>query len=416
MRGYRRVLRWAAFPITNRKWAAPLSAVAVGFGLFIGVAVGPGTANTLATGAMQVVELPSFGNGAAKEEGEGHVTAHAPPAAKGASGSGTSASAIPSPSFAPLPFTESESPVPPLSEAPESKTESSPPEDEPEAEEDELEGLVVHVNKAAGSYVVAEQSGAITAVHASTAPRPGVEVEVPVRLLANGTYAEMGKRVRSGTGTRAKVSGIVTYVDPAPSSPSYVVSARGVSMLIHVAPDPAGLEVELPVAGSLVDVAVDLKEPEPVVPASSEAPVATDEQAQPPSGVSEPDNVPSSCLPDPTMPPAPSYMPSSVLWQRQLDDDGDPLAYGEFAAIVAAICPEAEEILLSADDMREGGKDVLFKVPPTIDVSRLRVGDSILATATRAEDGTLSLSGLANDDHTKSADDLKALQGDLRSP
>lgn len=415
MKGYRRVLRWAAFPITNRRWAAPLSAVAVGFGLFVGVAIGPGTADTLATGAMQVIELPSFGNGAAKEEGEEHVTAHAPPAATAASGSGTSASADPSPSFAPLPFAESDSPVPPLSEAPEPKAESSPPEDEPEAEEDKLEGLVVHVNKAAGSYVVAEQSGAITAVHALTAPRPGVEVEVPVRLLANGTYAEMGKRVRSGTGTRAKVSGIVTYVDPAPSSPSYTVSARGVSMLIHVAPDPAGLEVELPVLGSLVDVAVDLKEPEPVVP-SSEAPVAAEEQAQPPSGVSEPDVVPSSCSPDPTMPLAPSFVPSSVLWQRHLNNADDSLADGEFAAIVAAVCPETEELLLSADDTGEAHKDVLFKVPSAIDVSRLRVGESILATATRAEDGMLSLSGLADDDHMKAADDLKALQGDLRSP
>jgi hypothetical protein len=389
--------------------------VAVGFGLFVGVAIGPGTADTLATGAMQVIELPSFGNGAAKKEGERHVTAQAPPATKAASGSGTSA--VPSPSFAPLPLTEPESPVPPLSEAPEPKTESSPSEDEPEeAEDDKLEGLVVHVNKAAGSYVVAEQSGAITAVHASTAPRSGVEVEVPVRLLANGTYAEMGQRVRSGTGTRAKVSGIVTYVDPAPSSPSYTVSARGVSMLIHVAPDPAGLEVELPVVGALVDVAVDLKEPERVVPASSEAPVAPDGQAQPPSGVSEPIVVPSSCSPDPTMPLSPSFVPSSVLWQRHLDEEGDPLAYGEFAAIVVAICPEAEEILLSADDTRETGKDVLFKVPSAIDVSRLRVGDSILATATRAGDGTLSLSGLAEDDHMKAADEFKALQGDLRSP
>ena len=36
-------LRWAALPIIDRRWTAPLSAIALGFGLFVGVAIGPGT-------------------------------------------------------------------------------------------------------------------------------------------------------------------------------------------------------------------------------------------------------------------------------------------------------------------------------------------------------------------------------------
>ena len=59
-RGYRRLLRWAALPVTNRRWAAPLAALALGFGLFAGVAIGPGATGTLATGAPQVIELPSL--------------------------------------------------------------------------------------------------------------------------------------------------------------------------------------------------------------------------------------------------------------------------------------------------------------------------------------------------------------------
>ena len=40
------------------------SAVALGFGLFVGVAIGPGAAGTLATGAAQIVEIPGFSGGA----------------------------------------------------------------------------------------------------------------------------------------------------------------------------------------------------------------------------------------------------------------------------------------------------------------------------------------------------------------
>ena len=36
-------LRWAALPMIDRRWTAPMSAVALGFGLFVGVAIGPGT-------------------------------------------------------------------------------------------------------------------------------------------------------------------------------------------------------------------------------------------------------------------------------------------------------------------------------------------------------------------------------------
>ena len=40
-------LRWAALPIVDRRWTAPMSAVALGFGLFVGVAIGPGTEGSL---------------------------------------------------------------------------------------------------------------------------------------------------------------------------------------------------------------------------------------------------------------------------------------------------------------------------------------------------------------------------------
>jgi hypothetical protein len=123
----RRLLRWAALPVTDRRWAAPLAAVALGFGLFAGVAIGPGTAGTFATGAAQIIEIPGLGGGTdAGDEGEGGGSSSpAASSAAVASGGGrgstpASGPALPSPA-ATLPSFAAPSPPEP----------ASPPESSP---------------------------------------------------------------------------------------------------------------------------------------------------------------------------------------------------------------------------------------------------------------------------------------------
>jgi hypothetical protein len=70
-------------------------------------------------------------------------------------------------------------------------------------------------------------------------------------------------------------------------------------------------------------------------------------------------------------------------------------------------------LLLSADDVRESESDLTLTVPPGIDATKLRLGDSYLATAEVDPDGALKLSGIASDEHTKGADDPASAQGDL---
>jgi hypothetical protein len=380
MRAYRRLLRCAALPILDRKWAAPLSAVAVGFGLFIGVAIGPGAAGTLATGAMQIVEVPGFGGGA-DENPVATAGSEAPAGASHPSPASTSSSESFPPatsSFAPLPVEEPESaPLPEADEGSKQK-QTPPPGEEPEAEEETLKGVVVHVNKAAGSYAVAEGGGTLIAVHAPTAPQPGTEVEVPLQPLANGTFAEAGKRVRVGAETRAVASGIVTFVNADPAAPAYAVSKRGVSMLVHVHPDPSGATAALPEVGAFATVAVEI------------------EKSEPPA--------------EPVEDPPPPF----VLWQRHLEADGTPLTYGDFAGIVTAVNLEANQLQLSADDVGESDSDLLFTLASEeFDLSELEVGRSVMVTATIGAEGTLSATGLADDEHRKGADDKGALQGDL---
>lgn len=440
--GYRRLLKWAALPITDRRWAAPLSAVALGFGLFVGVAIGPGAAGTFATGAAQIIEIPGFGGGAATGEGKGGSLSQTPESSSGGGSVPATQSAPALPSFAPIASSEgegesSEDTTPPASQK------SPPATEEPDGEEETLSGVVLHVNPAAASYTIAGPAGSLDVVHAAKPPQPGARVSVPVRLLANGTFAEAGVRTKSDLRMRASFSGVVTYVDPTPTAPAYTVSKRGVSALVHVHPDPGGAAPILPVVGAFVSVAVDIEKlapglapglasapeapgspppvAEPVLPATPEEPLpvpASPAEAAPAPPPTPPDPAPAappappSCVPDPSLLPPP-IQASAVLWQRQFKAQGAPFAHGDFAGIVEAVCPDSAQLLISADDIRESGHDLVFAVPATIGTAKLEVGGSVLATATIGSDGALLLTGLAGDERTKGAEDAKAIQGDM---
>lgn len=369
-----RLMRWAALPITDRRWAAPLSAVALGFGLFVGVAIGPGAAGTFAGGA-QVIEIPRSGGGDEETtagEGAGGAAAGASPETALGGGALLTEPALeePQPTLTPLGGGESRMRE---TESPQEGTEpAAPKEGEGEAgpEAPQLAGTVVHINLAAGSYTVAEEGGILSAVHAGKLPAPGTEVEVPIRTLANGTLAEAGKRKKTSAADSATLAGIVTFVNPDPAAPAYTVSNHGVSLLVRVHPDPGGAPATLPTLGAYATVVAEIEKPQPGVTAGG-------------------------------------------LWQSTLASGGAPFTHGDLEGIVAAFDPVTAQLSISADDVRAGGQDLLLTVPPAIDASKVAVGESVLAGIDIAADGGLVLTGLASDEHTKGADDEGATQGDL---
>jgi len=456
--GYRRLLRWAALPVTDRRWAAPLSAVALGFGLFAGVAIGPSAAGTLATAPYQIIEMPSLAGGEA-EEGEEELLADAPETGGGFGGEEES------PAFSPIVPAEGGS-FEPTEEKPAGG--AAEPQDEEQTTEPEdqvLAGTVVHVNPAASSYTVAEVGGVMSAVHAGKLPPAGAQVEVPIRVLANGTLAESGKRVKTGTKAMAKLAGIVTYVDVDPAAPGYAVSNPGTSLFVHVDPDPAGAVPPLPVLGAYASLAVGIEtkslasstmrgsvdaaaalvprtgdapslypriggqgradasgevEPEPTEetpdPDPAPAPVPVEPapvEPAPPVAPLPPAPATPTCTPDPALPPPAPIAFKATLRQRSISAAGAPFTHADFEGIVAAVCPATAQLLISADDVREAGHDLLFTVSAGTDTSGLAVGESVLASADIAADGSLSPTGLASDERTKGADNAKATQGDL---
>lgn len=352
-------LRGASLVVTDRRWAPPLSAAALGFGIFAGVAIGPGAAGTLATGAQQIIELPSSGGGEGQSGGGGGPVASTeslPPLELGEEGG---EEAIPSVPLAP-------EPVEPLPPAPEPATKPAPApqgEEETEEESQSLKGTVVHASPAAGSYTLAVK-GELVSVHAPKLPVPGTKLSGSFTRLANDTFvAADDPKAEKASATEATFRGVVTYADPDPDAPAYTLSGRGSSLLIHVTPYPTGAAPSLPPIGTYATVTATL---------------------------------------------------DSGLVQKKIEPEpGPPSTYLDLAGVVKEVSPDGH-LLLSADDSREGEADLTLTVPKEIDTTKLKVGDSYLATAEVEPDGLLKLSGISSDEHMKGADDLSSAQGDLR--
>lgn len=365
-KGWRRWLRWATLPVTSKRWAAPLAALALGFGIFAGVAIGPDASGSLATAPYLIAMSSPASNDSGGEEEEAAEEFEAEGEEEAAFGGEEEefGGFEEETSFAPV---VEEGTFEAEGEAPVEKTPAPPKEEkgekdeEPEAEE--LAGTVVHVNSAAGSYTVAEVGGLMSAVHAGKLPAAGTKIEVPIRALANGTLAEAGKRIKTKTTKAVELAGIVSFIDADPLAPAYTVSNKGTSALVHVTPDPSGALPELPVLGAYVTVKAGIE--------------------------------------------------AGRLTQTELNGGGAPFTHLELEGIVGAVEAETAHLLLSADDVRESGLDITLNVPASIDLTKLTTGDSYLASADIGPDGSLTLTGLASDERTKGAEDAKTAQGDL---
>jgi len=351
------ILRSFSLVVTDRRWAAPLSAAALGFGIFAGVAIGPNAAGTLA-GGPQLIEIPLADGGEEASPEAGGALA-------GPAGGGAAVGALEAPS-APAPIAPAPVSPAPIEEEP--APERAPPaEEDPEVEEGtELKGVVVHANEAAGSYAVAIKGGELVPIHATKLPAPGSKLTVTAHQLANGSFGEDEKPQRTGKATDVAFKGVVTYVDSDPADPSYTVSGRGASVLVHVDPDPSGALPELPEVGAYATVKAAIE-------------------------------------------------PGARLVQRQLEiEEVPPSTYLDLAGILSEVLPQSAQIMLSADGSNESEADLTLTVPPKIKLPKLAVGDSYLVTAEVQADGSLTLKGIAGDEHRKGADDSASAQGDLK--
>ncbi len=416
-------LRWAALPVSDRRWTAPLLAAALGMGLFAGVAIGPGVEGVVGAPA-QIVEVAP----------EAQIAAAPPPLAPPGGNAGPKPSPSPSPEPAPSPpsSTPSIEPSVPISpsidipevpitpveptttdegESEETTTEETTTTTEGEGEETTTEeltlaGTVVNVNAEARSYALADREGQMSAIHDKHPPKPGTKLEVPVRQLANGTYAEAGNRDVKGKKTSAKIGGLVTFRDPALNA--FTISRTGASVLVYA----GGATV--PDVGALVTAAVGIgprAKQKQVEDTTTTTPTTTPTTTT--TSGAETANAPPGCG---TPPPQPR-LSSTVLTARQVTLDTDFLGYGDFAGIVQGVCTSSRELLLSADGSDEADQFLTFKVGSEFDLGRLSPGQVVDVSATiERTSKALTLTGISRDRGAKEADDVTLAQGEGAAP
>lgn len=393
-------MRWAALPVIDRRWTAPLSATALGFGLFVGVAIGPGTQGSLGTTRPVMVQVPEPNAQASVPAGRPSpvVKPHLPGAGHSGQSKPDSPFEPPTSSSPPIdssPFPSAPTtpatptfPTPPTTTIPPvndtggtTTTDQTQTADEPSTTT--FTGTVVHLNTKAGSYTLAADDELI-AIHSGHLPDVGETLEVDTVTLANGTYGEDGNRQRSGKRGRVSLGGLVTFRDP--KTGVFTLSATGASVLVR-----GGAQRTPPPLGKRADVEVrfaDHPEELPVSPAGHEG-----------------------CEKPPALPKAP---PISLEQAGIVHTGGDGPAGSSIAdieAIVEGVCrSNPRKLVVSADDLRESGQDVSVGVPQKLQLANIETGDVVKLSASIGESGNYTLTGIASDERRQAADDQDLIQ------
>jgi hypothetical protein len=397
--GRRRPLDLKALRMPAPRSAGAIAALSLGFGVFVGLAMGPAFPGVGGAASRFVVQVPQTnGGGGTPTAGASGAPATATLGSPvGNVGGGPSGPAAPPGGAGVGTQISTQAPPPPAGPAPSGPAPSKRTGSHhghhhplpPPPTGSTVDGTVAQVNPLARSYAVATTDGQLVAIHATDLPNPRQRVSVGVRELFNGTFAEHGKRTENGNRGNVNIDGIVTYRDA--KAGVYTVSVDGASVLVHL-PDgaPAG---DLPLLNNEVSVAVTVEPPPPTKRTKRKraATKASDGCADQP--IAGPD-------------------PSSVLRQRSVTVEGPPVGSVNVEGIVERACPSSGELAISADDIRESGSDITLASPDSIDLSLLELGKPIDATMQIGEDGSYTLTGVSSDDGTSGANDSSAGQGD----
>jgi hypothetical protein len=365
----------AASPVAallgGRRSFGAVGAVALASGVLIGAAVGPAlTPASFASTARRLVlvatDPAAVAAGVSQPAGGAAVGSSSLAAPTGNvaaparqvvdTGASTAATAPVGPASAPA-----------APAAPDPAQPAPDPTPTPPADEATVAGTVVHISHEGHGYAVATKEGQLIALHAAHAPDLGDVLKTTVRPLENGTFQERTPKSK-GHVDSAKFHGTVTYADA--DSRVYTVSARGVSLLVRMAPTPA----------------------EP----------AADPATAPPS---EPPAVGTLTTVDVAFRAADSATGAPAHLEEVTREDGDPAA-GEIdlEAVVREPGADPTQLVVSADDAGESPATLLLRVPPEVDVSGLPPGTVIAATVKREADGSLTLVTATDDSDRKAAD------------
>lgn len=228
-----------------------------------------------------------------------------------------------------------------------------------------IKGTVVHHNKRAHSFVVADRRGRLSAIHATRSPALGSSVTIVAHKLRNGTFA--ADRMRVGKKSRhARVHGRVTYANRA--GHWFVVSARGVSLVVHSAR-------ARPVARRARTAADATPAPGTVVTVDG--------------SVEQEDSISADTV----------------------ENDGQSNNGTDLEGVVLAIDTAGHTLTLSVDDNNDTSTSVIVHLPASFALDGYKLGDEAQFVATPNPDGSFTAVGSSKDGGTQEADDSHEIHG-----
>lgn len=217
-----------------------------------------------------------------------------------------------------------------------------------------VKGIVVHHNRNAHSFVVADRTGRLYAIHASRAPRIGSDILVAAKPLHDGTYRLQHEHGAGRAARHVRVRGTVSWVDR--RAGEFTISAPGVSLLVVKADRSAPVGTDV-VATGTIDGKGELEDP------------SVQDVGQSPDGV-------------------------------------------DLEGTVLAVDAAAQTITVSADDEDASGASVVVTVPATFDLTRYAPGEEVELLVQPTGSGTATLLGSADDETAQTADDQGDDQGE----
>jgi hypothetical protein len=229
-----------------------------------------------------------------------------------------------------------------------------------------LKGTVVHRIAHARAFVITDARGRMTAIHATRSPAVGRKVTVDVRRLRNGRFS--AKRITVGSRIRkAQIRGTVTFANR--RAGAFVVSSRGVSLLVHrsatrgATARAATAADGVPAVGTIVTVDASLDQ-------------------------------------------------DGEFQADQVDEHGEDTGTIELEGVITAIDAANRVLTISADDDDESGASLTVHLPDTFDLAAFTVGDAVELEATLNDDGSYTAMYSSKDNDADDADDTSDDQGD----
>lgn len=235
-----------------------------------------------------------------------------------------------------------------------------------------LAGTVVQSNASSHSFVIATRGGHLSEVHARHQPGIGRHVVVSAVKLRNGTWA--ARRVhQSGLRQSARIHGTVTYSSA--RAQTFVVSARGVSLLVHRHPRHRAGDVFAAIAtastGSLPAVGDD-------VTVSAE-------------------------------------LTGGDVTATEVSDQGTNSNGIDLEGVVLGVDMTASTISISADDSEQSSASLTVDVPQSFSMTQFNIGDKVELIVSLNPDGSYTLEQSSGDESAQQADNPGDQQGNDNS-